>query len=335
MASWLHKLGGLTELHRENKAKRFDEGARRKRAQARLRGAPEVSVQMDARWYSSRAEGQRNKVENVEACGSEKLRVTCQNCGASHDRPGRCGNSRLCDSCRGALIAEKRRTFLLARIAVIRAADRRGLLNQRRRGGRYSEKFLTLTSPHLADDTIASRIDRVARAWVFFRRWLKAFVKRRAAHTFEWFRVLEWTPGESDDIGHPHLHLWLFSCYIDVEVLRDAWRLALIKADAPAARCRVVIVHIEEYEARGGRGAYELIKYLTKDIDANGDKIAAEVYAEVYKAFDGRRITQASRGFMALAEREAMRCECGACLPRRVRKLPPETPSDGGGEDDS
>jgi hypothetical protein len=57
MASWLHKLGDLTKVHRETKAKRFDDGAKKKRARARLRGAPEVRAQMDARWYSSRAEG--------------------------------------------------------------------------------------------------------------------------------------------------------------------------------------------------------------------------------------------------------------------------------------
>lgn len=328
MVNWLHELRDLTKVHREDRARHFDEGAKRKRAQARLRGAPEVSAQMDARWHVSRAEGQRKKIENVQACGSEKLRITCQNCGAGHDRPGRCGNSLLCVPCRGALAAEKRRKFLLARLAVIAAAERRGLLNPRRHGGRYSEKFLTLTSPHLAGDSVASRIARTAEAWVSFRRWLKKYVKSRAAPTFEWFRVLEWTPGKSDDFGHPHLHLWVFSCYLDFEVLRAAWRLALIKAGGLAELCRVVIVHIEEFDARGGRGAQELIKYLTKDIDANGKKISPDVYAEVYKAFDGRRITQASRGFMALAEQEAMRCECGACLPRRVRKLPPEAQSE-------
>jgi hypothetical protein len=32
---------------------------------------------------------------------------------------------------------------------------------------------------------------------------------------------------------------------------------------------------------------------------------------------------------MALAEQEAARCECGACLPRRVRKIPPAAPATG------
>jgi hypothetical protein len=146
-------------------------------------------------------------------------------------------------------------------------------------------------------------------------------VKSLGAPTFEWFRVLEWTPGESDDFGHPHLHLWVFSCYLEFDLLRAAWRLALIKAGGPAELCRIVIVHIAEFDARGGRGAQELIKYLTKDIDAKGQKISPHVYAEVYKSFDGRRMTQASRGFMALAEQEAKRCECGACLPRRVRRI--------------
>jgi hypothetical protein len=327
MKNWLHTLRDLTRVHREDRARRYDEGARRKRARARLAGATEVSVQMEAGWHASRAQGQRHKIENVEACGSERLRITCQACGSSHDRPGRCGNSLLCVSCRGALASEKRRKFLLARAAVLATAQNRGLVNARRRGGRYSEKFLTLTTPHFAGDSVASRIVRTAKAWVFFRRWLKAYTRSRSAPTLEWFRVLEWTPGESDDAGHPHLHLWIFSCYLDFEVLKAAWRLALIKAGGPAELCRVVIVHIEEFDPRGDRGAQELIKYLTKDIDANGDKLAPEIYAEVYKAFDGRRITQASQGFMALAESAASRCECGACLPRRVRRLPADAPS--------
>jgi hypothetical protein len=293
MANWLSVLRDLTNVHREDRARRFDEGAKRKRARARLRGAPEVSVQQDARWHVARAEGQRNKIENVQSCGSERIQITCQSCGSSHERPGRCGNSLLCVPCRGALAAEKRRKFLLARLAVLVAAAQRGLLEPRRRGGRYSEKILTLTSPPLPRDSVASRIARTAEAWVFFRRWLKKYVKSRGAPTLEWFRVLEWTPGKSDGLGHPHLHLWLFSCYLDVEALRDAWRLALIKAGVPSDRCRVVIIDIQEFDPRGGRGAQELIKYLTKDIDENGNKIAPEVYAEVYKAFDGRRMTQA------------------------------------------
>lgn len=333
MAKWLPVLRDLTKVHREDRARRFDAGAKRRRALARLRGAREVSVQQDARWHVARAEGQRNKIENVQSCGSARIQITCQSCGASRERPGRCGNALLCVSCRGALAAEKRRKFLLARAAVLASAARRGLLAPRR-GGRYSEKFLTLTSPPLTGDSVASRIARTAEAWVIFRRWLKKYCKSRGAPTLEWFRVLEWTPGKSDGFGHPHLHLWLFSCFLDVEALRDAWRLALIKAGAPSESCRVVIIDIQEFEPRGGRGAQELIKYLTKDIDENGKKISPEVYAEVYKAFDGRRITQASRGFMALGEQEAMRCECGACLPRRVRKLPPAAPAKLGAEAD-
>jgi hypothetical protein len=321
MTDWLHELRDLTEAHREGRARQFDEGAKRRRARSRLKGALEARVHEDARWHTSRARGQRNKIENVQSCGSETLRITCQGCGLSRDRPGRCGNSLLCLRCRGALADEKRRKFLLARLAVLAAAKPRGLLDRNRRRGRFSEKLLTLTSPHLVHDTVASRIDRTAKAWVVFRRWIRKYVKKRDAPTFEWFRVLEWTLGD-DGLGHPHLHLWMFSCYLDVELLKDAWRGALIKAGCPAAECQVVIIDVKEFDVRNGRGAQELIKYLTKDIDVNGDKVPAQVYAEVYKAFDGRRITQGSRGFMALAEREAMRCECGACLPRRVRKLP-------------
>jgi hypothetical protein len=62
---------------------------------------------------------------------------------------------------------------------------------------------------------------------------------------------------------------------------------------------------------------------MTKDIDANGDKIPPSIYAELYKSLDDRRLTQGSRGFMALANRERPRCECGSSLPRLIRVGPP------------
>lgn len=65
---------------------------------------------------------------------------------------------------------------------------------------------------------------------------------------------------------------------------------------------------------------HELIKYLTKDITANGAKLAPELCAEVYKALDGQRSTQASRGFIGRAVVEKQACESGWPFPKRVRK---------------
>jgi len=323
MSLWLLEVGTHTASHREGRARHLDECARRKRARRRLAGANERQVHEDTGWYRSRAKGQREKIDRVQSCGAEQLRITCQSCGRFHERPGKCGNSLLCVRCRGATASAKRRAFLLARVAVLREAEERGLLEPRRARGRFSEKFLSLTALHLPTDTIASRIRRIRRAWPLFRGELKRYLNAKDARTFEWFRVLEWTSG-SDGLGHPHLHLWLFSCFLDREHVKGLWRTALIRAGCPAEHCREVIIDLREFrEARSG--AQELIKYLTKDIDANGDKVPPDVYAEVYKALDGSRMTQASSGFMALAKRGAQQCECGASLPRRVRKIKPET----------
>jgi hypothetical protein len=81
-----------------------------------------------------------------------------------------------------------------------------------------------------------------------------------------------------------------------------------------------VIVDIREVHADGAER--ELIKYLTKDINASGEKVAPEIYAEVYKALDARRNTQASQGFMGKGKGEKRVCECGCALPCRVRKEP-------------
>jgi hypothetical protein len=71
------------------------------------------------------------------------------------------------------------------------------------------------------------------------------------------------------------------------------------------------------------RGAAELIKYLTKDIAANGAQLPAALYAQVIIALDAHRQTQASRGFMARAKRTAPPCEnCSSPLPKRVRRKP-------------
>ncbi len=124
------------------------------------------------------------------------------------------------------------------------------------------------------------------------------------------------------------MHVWLFSCFLDRELVKGLWRMALIRAGCPIEYCRDVIIDLREFrEAQAG--AQELIKYLTKDIDANGDKVPPAVYAEVYKVLDGSRTTQASRGFMSLAEQSAQQCECGASLPRRVRKILSQPPTVG------
>jgi hypothetical protein len=173
--------------------------------------------------------------------------------------------------------------------------------------------------PHLVHDTVRSRIQRLLTAWPRFLKALNVRFREHGIRSVEWFRVVEWTPGHADLLGNPHLHLWVFSPYLDQGMLRDAWRAALLTAGCGSEACANPIVHIVAMKDPRA-GALELIKYLTKDITAKGERLDPELYAEVYKALDGRRQTQASKGFMARANSAAPACECGSTLPRRVQR---------------
>ncbi|HEX2873168.1 MAG TPA: protein rep [Polyangiaceae bacterium] len=150
-----------------------------------------------------------------------------------------------------------------------------------------------------------------------FLKLLNEHFRSIGVKSVEWLRVFEWTCGK-DGMGHPHFHVWMFSQYLEHALVQDLWRRALARAgcviDEP-------IVHIEVV-TDGQSAARELIKYMLKDITANGDKIPPDVFARVYEALAERRMRQASKGFMGLAKRAKPCCECGAELPFRVRKEP-------------
>jgi len=189
-------------------------------------------------------------------------------------------------------------------------------MNVQRRGGRWGERFLTLTAPHVPGDTVTERILRVLNAWKFFIRKFQVWQRERKLKSVEWLRVFEWTPGEDDGSGHPHLHIWIFSQYLDRELLLEWWLAALHREGCTTDTAIIDIRSVNDPHAISS----ELIKYLTKDIDAQGDKISPDLYAEVYSALDGRRALQASRGFMRLAERQPPACECGEHIPPLVRR---------------
>ncbi|HEY5957732.1 MAG TPA: hypothetical protein VIV60_14310 [Polyangiaceae bacterium] len=216
--------------------------------------------------------------------------------------------------------------FLQARASLLAEARVRGLLNPSRCGGAWGERFLTLTAPHLPGDTIEQRIVRVLDAWKWFVHCLQGWQRDQLVPSLEWFRVFEWTPA-TDNLGHPHLHIWLFSPYLDQQMLLDWWAHGLYRAShgtstvPPVVDIRIARAGVEQ----------ELVKYLTKDIDEHGHKLDPELYAKVYCALDQRRALQASRGFMARAAQYRRTCECGSVLPKLVRRKPGSdgTSSDG------
>jgi hypothetical protein len=319
LSSWLERVGELTAAHREQRADRFAGLARRRRRQCHLEGFSESYAKASAAWYTARERGQRERLVRVAECGAETLQITCVGCGTVHERRSGCRVGLLCVPCRGAIAAEKRSAFRSARAAAIGDAGSRGLFKHNRRGGRWSEKFLTLTAPHFPHHSITERIRIVLDAWRRFLRRMNDFWKAQDTRSAQWFRVFEWTPGNSDHLGHPHLHLWVLSPYLPQEDIELWWRESLADESGGDTVDRVV-VHVSEIS--GNDAEHELIKYLTKDITSSGSKIAPELYAEVYTALDGHRLTQASSGFMGKGKATQRACECGCTFPRRVRKQP-------------
>lgn len=347
-------VGEATKPHRERKARSFDERAAKLERAARLANLSDRDVKRAGAWFRARAKGQRRRIENVRGCGREKAAViVCDGCGTLSEKGMRCGVGSICVSCRGKIASKKRGNFARSRDVIISRARALGLLRENRRGGRWSEKLLTLTAPHLPTVGLRERIERVRNAWPFFLRSFNRWLRAQKSHEHSaWFRNVEWTQAE-DHLGHPHIHAWLFCPYLDRQILIGWWRDALQRVgynstncakskletsvfqgekrashkmqcddsisgeiESPADELRHLMIDIRE--ARGGDVGVEVIKYLTKDLASDGSKIAATLYASVVSMFDGARTTQSSRGFMGLSQFKPM-CDCGSCASFSVR----------------
>lgn len=289
----------------------------------RRAGWGEAAIHEKAKWYNARARGHRERIERVEACGTEVVAISCQGCGICRDMSPGCRAWMLCGRCRGATAAELRGRFQAARRVVIDRAGERGLFRRLQRGGAWGERFITLTVPHSASN-VAGRIQLAFGAWPVFLKLLNEHFREIGVKSVEWVRVFEWTPG-ADGLGHPHFHLWMFSQFLDHGLLQDLWRRALLRVGCDIAE---PIVHVEAV-TNGEQASRELIKYMLKDIMADGGKVPPAVFALVFEALAQRRMRHASKGFMSLAKQAKPCCECGATLPRRVRKKP-KPPEEGG-----
>lgn len=317
-AEWVEAMREPSKPYRDARAASFR--AKRMRIGGRMRfdGAGDFEVAEAIRWYSGRERAQRERIDRVLECGTKLLQISCQSCERKHERAQGCRYGLLCVYCRGLIASEKRSKFLQARVHWWAELNKIGLLGERAGAKRYSEKMLTLTVPHLPADTVAERIERVFGVWTLFLRKLNRFLRERAIKCVHYYRVFEWTLGEADSVGNPHLHVWLLCPYIDrdrlVEMLREALNAVGCGVAQPVLDIRAV--------KDGQGGAYELIKYLTKDITASGEKVPPNIYAQVLEAVETRRLTQPSAGFLAPVKTHAGACECGSELPRIVRTKP-------------
>jgi hypothetical protein len=311
---WLGLLEAETRAHREVRARGYASKARAVRSDARELGKGERDVARDALWYASRAKGQRERFDRIRECGAGKLMtVLCTACGVMSERPMTCGHSIACPSCRARKIHKRRGRVARARAIVLEHAARKGLLWRKRRGGRHSEKLVTLTLPHLLEHDVTQRIAFVFDAWPHFLKAMNAWL-RENEEAATWLRSAEWTIG-SDAQGHPHVHVWFLGPFLPRELLVDWWRDALERVGFPIDEVTPIVDvrAIRAGKVDDGSGIVtEVIKYVTKDIVRPGVYVDAETYARVYEAFDARRVQQASSGFIALGTQHVCCPDCDA-----------------------
>jgi hypothetical protein len=181
-------------------------------------------------------------------------------------------------------------------------------------------------------------------------------------------RAFEWTVG-GDGLGHPHFHIWLLGPKIPGETLAAMWRDALIACGVPLASDAHVVVTIQHFRDFNGAAVGELLKdgltRQTLNLEAHikgapsrktlewsrlykhGPTNAFEysdgwtiadaleharpsVVASLYKALEGSRLTQGSRGFFEADELPACTtCSAQGCWHVRFAPVPdPELEAD-------
>lgn len=366
-------------------ARRYHEEAHRARTGRELEEVQESPLEADAAlqalrqpvtteaWHSARARGQEGRFGRIRNCGTRVRLVRCNLCGdTSKPVPEGCGVARLCASCSIANGKKRRGRFGRARGRLLQEAAKRGLLRSRRAGGRYSEKMLTVTLPHVTVDDVQRNADlcwgrardleldpttrrmwldaaraaekalrdaggsdvkiRVLLLWAVWPKFLRllrdAFRARFEAEPVL-CRFFEWTPGR-DGRGHPHFHAWLWSSFIPAELVSRLWADAATAAGVPEPRdglFRVDVKELRDFDARavrelmkGGKREALTLSRLYKKGSAAFDYAegwtlteilefaSAETVAHLYEVLEGKRLTQASRGFFG--EEEAASCPC-------------------------
>jgi hypothetical protein len=287
------------------------------------------------RWYRGRSRGQLKKFKNIEECGDHTVRITCElagGCGVVREITHHCANGKLCLPCRQKLSRKRRKRFAIARARELQRARRKGLLHPRRRGGRWSEKFLTLTIPHVEADrweeeslgpsaATFRRVQLIFRAWrpfsLRFQRWIRKNVPK--GQKVVWYRAFEWTfseltyHGKPDGNGHPHFHLWILSPLLDHALIREWWAQSLRDVGEDVTD---VVTHLREIRTRREDFRRELIKPGALKLQAGGlevqkyiegwsivdqdtsGKASPEVIARLLAALEGRRLTQTSKGLL-------------------------------------
>lgn len=314
------------------------------------RTRPVMNLRRSVRWHAARAANKRALFERVAECGTAeatKITLVCRGCKDRVAIEVGCGSTWFCSDCRKRAVIKFRKNFERSRLGLVTAATRAGLTRRKQqKGARWGERLLTVTLPHRGD--ARERIETLNLTWTRFWRTLRdrkraelrgpsgitlADVPRGFPKKFEertdpnsltmldmlsYLHVFEWTPGD-DGKGHPHMHVWLFSQYLDQAWLKALWKAAHVHVlrklredggwSGPIEECDPIV----DIRKAGGDVAHELVKYLTKDWELNESgarRATPEVFAQVYATLDGRRRRQSSAAFSMWAVARCNACPC-------------------------
>jgi hypothetical protein len=237
----------------------------------------ECERRVSSAWHVSRAAGQRQRFERVGKCATETRGVlSCVHCrepqrhanGAPLVLRDLCGAHLLCARCRKHRERKHQQRFARSRAAHLEVARKRGLTRAFGRRDPLTERFLTLTCPHLelqdGGPEAQARIVRDA-----FRRFMNSLRNHWRGHRgfklCRYVRVIEATSGR-DELGHVHIHAWIFSPFVRVQTVRALWGRALLGAGFPrelwpehAWKDKAEI--LDELDACGDRRAFEWAKH--------------------------------------------------------------------------
>ena len=286
----------------------------------------------ESRWHLQRAKGAETLFERVRGCAAPdgpRVDLTCRNCKSKLSMPVGCGQTSFCAPCRAREIQATRVKLLAKWEGITDKASRAGLMDRKRRhqpGGKFGLRMLTLTAPHVGPP--GERIAKLYRAWPRFNRLLRDEMRPKLSKEltgvwvegkngelieqtlwdfFQYDRVSEWTSGD-DAFGHPHFHAFLLSPFIDQKLIEQLWTRAY--NDVNATNHEALHVWIQGAQGSLHEAIEEVCKYLVKDWELGVGRVSADVMAQVYIAYDGRRRRQSSAGLGRFALAIVKACPC-------------------------